>query len=310
MASEFDLIYRHLASFGAGPSVILGVGDDAASLRVRDGHELLVSTDTLVEGRHFPVDSLPEHIAYRAVATAVSDLAAMAATPIAMTLALTLPEADDLWMHGFSMGLASAVSDFGIPLVGGDLTRGPLCVSVTVMGECPAGLSVKRSGARVGDMLCVTGTLGDAAAGLLLIQGTSDLSALPDIDTTEYLEHRFYRPTPALMWCDWLRTHATSAIDVSDGLLADVTHIAHASGVGVQISAHALPLSEALASLKALDPIALALHGGDDYELAFTVPAGTELPAGLQCIGTVVDGDHVICTDIATTGVSGYDHFR
>ena len=308
MPSEFDLIYRYLASFGGGPSVVLGVGDDGAALRISPAHELIVSTDTMVEGRHFPINTLAEHIAYRAVAAAVSDLAAMAADPIGMTLALTVPHADELWMHGLSMGLASAVGDFSIPLVGGDLTRGPLCLSVTVMGECPAGQSLRRTGARVGDLLCVTGTLGDAAAGLMLIEGTSQLSVLPDIDTVDFLEQRFYRPSPRLEFCHWLRDNATSAIDISDGLLADITHIAQASGVGLVVDVESLPLSPALSSLSMLNSGKLALTGGDDYELAVTVAAGTILPEGLRRIGLVTEGEQVKCSgDIEG---AGYDHFK
>lgn len=311
-SSEFDLIYRYLASYGAGPMVRLGVGDDAAVLQVPSGHELLVSTDTQVEGRHFPADTFPEYIATRAVGAAASDLAAMAATPLAMTLALTLPEPDELWMHGFSQGLARAVSATGLPLVGGDLTRGPLALSVTVLGYAPVGRCLTRGGASVGEHVCVTGTLGDAAAGLALLQGQNEaLRELPDT-WQEMLESRFYRPTARFEWVPWLQDNATACIDVSDGLLADVNHLASASGIGCRINVEQLPLSPALAAAESgvsrADALKWALTGGDDYELVFTVPVDIDLPPGATVIGQTFDGDGVDCPGF--DGHShGYDHF-
>ena len=305
--TEFDLIYRYLAAYGTGTHVTLGVGDDAAILAPPAGNELLVSTDSQLCGRHFPEYSLPEDIAKRVVAAAASDLAAMGAEPLAMTLALSLPETDELWLHGFSMGLANVVKALGLPLVGGDLTRGPLALTVTVMGYAPVGSSVQRRGAQPGDQLCVTGTLGDAAAALALMSGEEAcLLELGDPEQ-QYLERRFYDPTPRFELATWLREHATAAIDISDGLLADLEHVASASGVALELSREALPLSPVLQQLPRKLAESWALSGGDDYELAFTVPAGIPLPLGVSCVGYASEGEGVNCE--GAPALRGYDHF-
>jgi thiamine-monophosphate kinase len=167
--SEFDLIARYFSSLGAGRRVELSVGDDAAALSVPPDSELIVSTDSSILGTHFTDDTFSEHVGYKAVASAASDLAAMGAEPLAMTLGLTMPSVDDLWLHGLSQGLAQACRHYALPLVGGDTTRGPLALTVTVMGFCPRGQKLLRSGAHVGDRVCVSGTLGDAAFGLSLV---------------------------------------------------------------------------------------------------------------------------------------------
>lgn len=305
--SEFDLIYRYLAAFGAGPNVTLGVGDDAAILAPPADSELLISTDTQLCGRHFPEYSLPEDVATRVVAAAASDLAAMGADPLAMTLALSLPEVDELWLHGFSMGLATAVKSWGLPLVGGDLTRGALALTVTVTGTAPTGSSVQRRGAQPGNKLCVTGTLGDAAAALALMSGEE--ACLLDLadEEQQYLERRFYNPTPRFELGTWLRLHATSAIDISDGLLADLGHIASASAVTLEVVRDQLPLSPVLQQLPRELAEVWALGGGDDYELAFTVPAELPLPSGVSCIGYALEGEGVRCE--GAPAIRGYDHF-
>jgi len=309
MASgEFDLIYRHLGIFGAGSQVRLGVGDDAAVLALPANSELVVSSDSVVEGTHFPEFTLPEHVATRAVAAAASDLAAMAAEPLAMTLALTLPEPDELWLHSFSQGLGRCVEALSLPLVGGDLTRGPLSVTVTVMGSVPTGRALVRSGAKPGDWLCVTHTLGDAAAGLALIMGQLQSDYEVAAEDEEFLETRFYQPTARLEWVSWLREHARSAIDISDGLLVDVAHMADASGCACIIDSGALPLSPALSRLDANLRLDLALAGGDDYELAVAVPPKTELPPGLVQVGEFHEGSGVQCDYIPAKRV-GFDHF-
>ena len=308
MGREFQLIQRYLSLYGAGPQVTLGVGDDAAVVNLPPNTELVVSTDTLVEGTHFPELTLPEHIATRAIGTAASDLAAMAAEPLAMTIALTLPSADELWLHSFSQGLASAVQQFSLPLVGGDLTRGPVSVTVTVNGTVPAGRALGRGGARPGDRLCVTHTLGDAAAGLALVSGLWDPDHTLTSDQEQFLEDRFYQPTPRLDWAGWLRDNATAAIDISDGLLADVGHLARASGLGCRLDSSCLPFSAPLATVNRQQRLDWALAGGDDYELAVAVPVGVELPAHLTPVGEFVTGDGVEC-DYMPGGQSGYDHF-
>ena len=308
MGREFQLIQRHLALFGAAPQVRVGVGDDGAVLALPPDTELVVSTDTLVEGTHFPELTLPEYVATRAVAAAASDLAAMAAEPLAMTLALTLPAADDLWLHSFSEGLARVVKQIALPLVGGDLTRGPLSVTVTVIGTVPHGRALCRTGARPGDRLCVTHTLGDAAAGLAVVSGhLKSLEALTP-DEALFLEDRFYQPTARLDWVGWLRDNAHAAIDISDGLLADAGHLSSASGVGCRIDSGRLPLSSALASVEKTQRLTWALAGGDDYELAVAVPPAVDLPENLTQVGEFVSGAGVAC-DYIPDGLTGYDHF-
>jgi thiamine-monophosphate kinase len=305
---EFELIYRHLGIFGAGPQVRLGVGDDAAVLALPANSELVVSSDSVVEGTHFPEFTLPEHVATRAIAAAASDLAAMAADPLAMTLALTLPDPDELWLHSFSQGLGRCVEALSLPLVGGDLTCGPLSLTVTVMGSVPNGGALTRSGARPGDWLCVTHTLGDAAAGLALILGQLQGDDEIALEDEEFLESRFYRPTARLEWVSWLREHARSAIDISDGLLADVAHMANASGCACVIDSKAIPLSPALSRFNHKQCLDWALAGGDDYELAVAVPPDTVLPPGLIQVGEFHEGSGVQCDYIPVERV-GFDHF-
>lgn len=305
-ATEFELIRRYFSALGRGPHVSLGVGDDAALLLPPAHSELVLSVDTVIAGVHFPEHSFPEDIAYRAVAAAASDLAAMGAEPMGMTLALSLPEADELWLHAFSQGLAQACSAFGLPLVGGDTTRGALSCSVQVIGAVPRGQALLRSGAGPGEQVCVSGTLGDAAAGLALLQGEWQLA---DEAAADYLQQRFYRPSPRLQLGAVLRGIATAAIDVSDGLLADLEHLAAASGVSVQLNAQDLPLSQALRE-HAVEAQCLqwALTGGDDYELCFTLPIGLALPPGCVCIGSTAVGQGVHCAG-APVRASGYRHF-
>ncbi len=303
--SEFALIARYFSSLGRGDAVDLGVGDDCAILRLPPDKRLATSMDTLVSGVHFPEDAFPEDIGYRAVAVAASDLAAMGATPLAMTVALTLPEADDFWLTTFSEGLARAVSEYQLPLVGGDTTRGPLAITVQVFGALPAGAALLRSGAKPGDALLVSGTLGDAAGGLAFLQGDWQ----PSPEHAEYLLGRFYRPTARLKLGAELLGYATSAIDVSDGLLADAGHIAAASGVKISIESGLLPLSAALASHPDRDQaLRWALSGGDDYELCFTQPTEMPIPQGCTRIGAVTAGAGVGC-DVDIDIAGGYRHF-
>jgi len=304
-SSEFSLISRYFSSLGRGSAVDLSVGDDCALLHLESGEQLATSIDTLLPGVHFPEDAFPEDIGFRAVAVAVSDLAAMGARPLGMTLALTLPEADDFWLNTFSQGLAEAVSAFGIPLVGGDTTRGPLTISVQVMGALPEGKALLRDGAQPGDRVCVTGFLGDAAGALAFLNDQWQ----PPAEHAEYLLSRFYRPTPRLELGRSLLGKATAAIDISDGLLADAGHIAAASGSKIELEPTLLPLSEALNSGPSTEQaMKWAMTGGDDYELCFTLPAEQTVPEGCTLIGRVTDGEGVDCgMDIA--GSPGYRHF-
>ena len=303
--TEFSLISRYFSSLGRGEAVDLGVGDDCAILRLPPEQRLATSMDTLVSGVHFPEDAFPEDIGYRAVAVAASDLAAMGASPLAMTVALTLPEADDFWLTTFSEGLAAAVSEYQLPLVGGDTTKGPLAITVQVFGSLPTDIALLRSGAEIGDSLLISGTLGDAAGGLAFIQERWQ----PSPEHAEYLLGRFYRPTARLGLGAELLGQATAAIDVSDGLLADAGHIAAASGVKISIESELVPLSAALSSHSDRDEaLRWALCGGDDYELCFTLPAVMPVPEGCTRIGLVLDGEGVDC-DVDIDIAAGYRHF-
>jgi thiamine-monophosphate kinase len=304
-SSEFAIIARYFSSLGRGPAVDLSVGDDCALLRLNPQERLATSMDTLVEGVHFPKDAFPEDIGFRAVAVAVSDLAAMGARPIGMTLALTLPEADDFWLHSFSTGIGAAVSAFEIPLVGGDTTRGPLSITVQVMGAVPANGALLRSGALAGDNVYVSGTVGDAAAALAFLQD----AWTPEPAHADYLLSRFYRPQARLELGLQLLHKASAAIDISDGLVADAQHIADGSGVAIVIEPALLPLSEALLSHPSLDQARLwALTGGDDYELCFTLPFAMAAPDGCTLVGRVCAGAGVDCGVDIDTG-TGYRHF-
>jgi len=303
--SEFTLIYRYFSALGRGAAVDLSVGDDCAILHLDAGERLATSVDTMVEGVHFPADSFPEDIGFRAVAVAASDLAAMGARPIAMTLALTVPAADELWLHAFSQGIAAAASEYHLPLVGGDTTRGPLTITVQVMGALPLDQALLRGGARPGDALYVSGFLGDAAAALAVMAG--DWRPAPAHQ--QYLLDRFNRPRARLELGMALLGSASAAIDISDGLLADAGHIAAASGVRLRIDPGLLPLSAALAShADAAQARRWALTGGDDYELCFCLPLGTEAPAGCTRIGWAEPGSGVDC-GLDLGGATGYQHF-
>jgi len=304
-ATEFDLIRRYFSSLGRGEHVRLGVGDDAALLRLPSGSELVMSIDTAIAGVHFPEQAFPEDVAYRVVAAAASDLAAMGAEPLGMLLALSLPVVDELWLHAFSEGLAQASQAFALPLVGGDTTRGALSLTVQVSGAVPEGQALLRGGARAGEQVCVSGTLGDAAAGLALLEGRWQVA---DPDAAEYLQQRFFRPVPRLALATALRGIATAAIDISDGLLADLDHLAAASGVRIVLDPAALPVSTALAEAPEEQRTDWALRGGDDYELAFTLPAQLPLPPGCTCIGRTESGQGVHCPG-AASDATGYRHF-
>lgn len=315
---EFELIRRYFAraACAAGsPDVALGIGDDAALLQLPDTEQLVISTDSLVAGVHFPVAADPFLLAQRSLACAASDLAAMGARPVAFTLALTLPQVDADWLQAFARGLDCMAQRCDLRLVGGDTTRGPLNINVTVFGGVPRGLALTRSGARAGELLCVGGTLGEAAAALPLVLGERQL----DGQLAAPLLERYWAPQPQLALGQALRGLAGAALDISDGLLADCGHIARASGVALHIDLASLPLSAAL--LAAVDPAQArqyALAGGDDYRLAFSLPAAALAP--LQAdgweiwpIGRVEVGEGVQLFDERGRRVSverfGYEHF-
>jgi thiamine-monophosphate kinase len=275
---EFDLIELIRARCAIErEDVHLGIGDDAALLAVPVGQALVVSTDTLVAGVHFPSQTHAYDIGWKALAVNLSDLAAMGATPAWATLALTLPAADARWVGEFADGFSTLAREYKLALVGGDTTQGPLCITVTIHGLAPEGTALLRGGARVGDEVFVTGTLGDAAAGLRCLDRSDVdanrlLAAAPG--TREALIERLNRPAPRVAQGQLLRGWATACIDVSDGLLADLRHVCAASGVGADIDADELPASPALLALFDRDARrSLQLAGGDDYELCFTASA-------------------------------------
>jgi thiamine-monophosphate kinase len=288
-------------------------------LAVPSGQELAVAIDTLVEGVHFPRDTAPADIGWKALAVNLSDLAAMGATPAWALLALTLPNADEAFIDGLADGFAQLAQTYRLALVGGDTTRGALTLSVAVHGFVPPGKALTRAGAQAGDAVLVTGTLGDAAAGLRLLQQSHRNDA-----QSGYLIARLNRPTPRVAAGLALRERASACIDVSDGLLADLGHICAASNVGAEIEAALLPRSSAL--LDRFDDASsrdFALSGGDDYELCFTVPPQrvasvqadlARLGCGATRIGRIVEGQGVKVRDAdgqwLEPAQQGWDHFR
>ena len=322
MSSEFDLITRIRARAGSRGDVLLGIGDDAAILRVPTGHDLVVSTDTLNVGVHFPADTAPSDIGWKSLAVNLSDLASMGAEPAWCTLNLTLPNADGDWLDAFLDGFLELAANHDVALVGGDTTRGPLSITVTVHGLVPHGVALRRSGAQVGDDVWVSGTVGDAAAGLVLAS-PSPLVGEGLGRGGEQLCRRLNRPTPRVALGLALNGIASACIDVSDGLLADLGHVLLASHVGAEVDVALLPTShELLDAFDATSRAAMQLGGGDDYELCFSAsPARTtdvlataarvyvavtrigriETQAGLR----VRDADGVV-RDVQA---SGYRHF-
>jgi len=316
---EFELIRNYFAAAPCaqgGEGVALGIGDDCALLAVPAAEQLAVSTDTLVANVHFPDPCDPFLLGQRSLAVAVSDLAAMGATPFAFTLALTLPTVTADWLQAYARGLSQMAQACGVALVGGDTTRGPLSLTMTVFGRVPSGQALTRSGAQPGDLLCVGGELGNAAGALPLVLGQR--SAEPDV--AEPLLAHYWSPRPQLDLGLALRGKASAAMDISDGLLADCGHIALASGVALQVERDRLPLSKALqAFLGRSQAQDAALSGGDDYVLLFTVPP-VRLSAlqaegwPIHVIGSVIAGEGVTLVDRSgldiTPSIRGYQHFR
>lgn len=316
--NEFELIRHYFAAARCaqgGDGVVLGIGDDCALLALPAGEQLTVSTDTLVAGVHFPEPCDAFLLGQRALAVSASDLAAMGATPQAFTLALTLPNADEVWLAEFARGLQLMAQNCSLALVGGDTTRGPLSLTLTVFGRVPAGDALLRSGAQVGDLLCVGGELGDAAGALPLVLGQRDAQD----GIREALLARYWSPQPQLALGQALRGLATSALDISDGLLADCGHIAKASQVALQIELEQVPLSAPLLAFAGEEQARLcALGGGDDYRLAFTLPPArlAQLQADwpeVRVIGRVQAGAGVQLLDAAGQPIDpptgGYQHF-
>lgn len=272
--SEFELIARYFADLGATRAdVPLGIGDDGAVLACPADEELVAVIDTLVAGTHFPAGSSAASIGHRALAVNLSDIAAMGARPAWALLALTLPSVEQRWLAEFARGFGALARRSGVALVGGDTTSGPLSVTVQLLGFVPRGQALRRAGGRAGDALYVSGTPGDAAAGLEIELGAPAV----ETDATRTLRERFLYPEPRMALGERLRGLASACIDVSDGLLGDLGKLASASGCGAALETGALPLSDALlAACGSERARRLALVGGDDYELLFAVPPARE----------------------------------
>ena len=312
--AEFDLIERIRRRVATRGDVVLGIGDDAALLQVPAGMQLVVAMDTLNSGVHFPPETAPADIGWKALAVNLSDLAAMGALPAWCTLSLSLPDADAAFVDGFLDGFLALASQHDVALVGGDTTRGPLSVCVAMHGFIEPGMALRRDGARVGDEVWISGTPGDAAGALA--QWTSGHAMDPA------LRARLDRPTPRVSLGRALRGIATSCIDISDGLLADLGHACKASAVGARVDVDALPASEALrACFDGEARSLLQATGGDDYELCFTAPAerhdvvleAAAAHVQVACIGRIVDGAGVSAVDAHGNAwrppAAGYRHF-
>ncbi|MBW8366630.1 MAG: thiamine-phosphate kinase [Arenimonas sp.] len=316
MPGEFALIDRIRARVRSRADVLLGIGDDAAVLRVPAGHDLVVTSDTLVSGVHFPAETSPADIGWKALAVNLSDLAAMAATPAWCTLAITLPDADGDWVDAFLDGFLDLAQQHDVCLVGGDTTRGPLSITVTAHGIVPEGLALRRDGAHAGDEVWVTGSIGDAAGALAQWRARGPSSAK--------LRYRLDRPTPRVAAGLALRGIATAGIDLSDGLAADLGHVLAASGLGARIDLGRLPTSRTLADhFDEAQRWPLQLSGGDDYELCFTAPASAAFgieKALASCgvtgtvIGQLVTEPGLHCTtpegEDYVPAAAGFEHFQ
>lgn len=266
---EFEIIERLFKnSRYQRKDVMLGIGDDCAITRVPEGQHLVTTTDTLISGVHFPVDTPPEAIAHKALAVNLSDLAAMGAEPAWFNLSLSMPDVDDVWLEGFSSSLLALSEYYSVQLIGGDTVKGPLVITITAQGFVPEEKALLRSGAKPGDLVYVTGTLGDAGVGLQLAMGKRQTSQR----CAAFLLNRLQYPSPRLLAGSSLRRIASSCIDISDGLVSDIQHILDASHCGARIQVDQLPLSIAMReAVDADEAYQFALGAGDDYELLFTV---------------------------------------
>lgn len=317
--SEFSLIDQYFKARSViRDDVLVGIGDDAAITRIPEGMQLVSAIDTLVSGVHFPVDTSPYAIGHKALAVNLSDLAVMGAEPAWATLALTMPQADETWIKQFCDGFFQLAESYNVQLIGGDTTQGPLTVTVQVSGFVPAGEAVLRSGAKPGDLIFVSGTLGDAACALDWLHNNDRLDLT---GTMEKLIERLERPMPRLALGIALRGIATSAIDVSDGLVADLSHILDASGAGALLYQEKIPVTNSVTLEDSRKYLDWALYGGDDYEICFTAAANSrktiqdlsqQLNLAVTEIGVVEMQKKIrlsnknVCTDLSPLG---YEHF-
>jgi len=316
---EFDLIKHYFSEQSVNrKDVIEGIGDDCAILQPNEKQQLAVTTDTLVAGVHFPIETLARAVGHKVIAVSLSDLAAMGAEPAWVSLAITLPSIDEKWIKDFCSGVFELCEYFNVQLIGGDTTQGPLSITVTAQGFTPVGKHIPRGGANAGDWLYVTGEVGDAALALQVIQGKIKVETIYQ----ETLQRKLDFPQPRVLVGQVLRDYASAAIDISDGLAADLAHICVASNVGVNLIIDNLPLSTAMRDTLSLDSAyKMALNGGDDYELLFTVcddnkvameTAIANTGVNITCIGqlnsshkitTLLNGEHIYID------LQGFEHF-
>ncbi len=320
---EFDLITRYFNRFKySRKDVQLGIGDDCALLSLEEKHLLAVSTDTLVSGIHFLPDIDPVDLSHKALAVNLSDLAAMGADPAWLSLALTLPTVDESWVHAFSESLLEQLNYYDMQLIGGDLTRGPMSITLTIQGLIPEDRALVRSGAGIDDLIYITGSLGDSAAGLAIIQGRLQVE---NIRARDYLVKRHLRPQPRIGEGKLLRDLASSAIDISDGFISDLKHVLRSSRCGAHISLDKLPLSKVLSDhVDNERALYWALAGGEDYELCFTIPKisrgrleealSHQIGTAYTCVGQTCPLSESITfyhyNKIVQLNQEGFDHFR
>lgn len=332
--SEFEIIRRFLATPSLSfprEGIELGIGDDAALIEVPAGKLLAMSMDVLISGIHFPLDANPSLIANRALAVNLSDLAAMGAEPYCFTLGLVLPQADEKWLADFSGGLEHLAKQYNCPLVGGDMSAGPMSISIQVQGLVDKNRAARRSGANVGDKIYVSGTLGDGAIALLALGLDSHLGSEftlglsePSAACLQFFEDAYYKPQPQIELASAAGKLFSSAIDISDGLQGDLQHILDASEVGGSIRLDAIPYSEsAMCCVGPENRLLAALFGGDDYELCFTVAEtdcaeaesiAKELGISVTCIGDINAGEGIeyLGTDGSSVELNAraFQHFR
>ncbi|MFK5915679.1 MAG: thiamine-phosphate kinase [Woeseiaceae bacterium] len=321
MSSEFEIIrqYFNQSQSPSRADVIVGIGDDAAILAVPEKHQLVQSVDTLIAGVHFPIETSAADIAYKALAVNLSDMAAMGAEPAWFTLAITLPNDNHKWLKEFSSSLSLLSNKFGVQLVGGDTTHGSLSLSITINGFVPIDKALRRDQAKVGDKVYVSGTIGDAALALSAWQGDCCL----ENESIDFLNNKLNRPLPQINLGLLLRDYASSCIDISDGLIADLEHITDMSKVGAEINFQSIPLSKEflLNNITKQHVLDLVLSCGDDYQLCFTIPKSKQEKfeseakkenAAVSCIGEITSGSDVTCFyngEILNRPKAGYNHF-
>ncbi len=306
--AEFNLIRQYFTRPVQHKNTRLSVGDDCALLSVPEGYELAITTDTMVENVHFFADVLPEQLGHKLLAVNLSDLASMGAEPVAITLALTMPKVDTNWLDAFAKGLFALADKYQLDLIGGDTTSGPLTLSIQAMGLVPKNQALRRSAAKVGDLIYVTGQLGDAGLGLKIKQGYLT-------QNTHRAMQRFNTPQPRIKEGLAIRTLANACIDISDGLAQDLGHILNKSAVGARLDYNLLPLSiEVSDYMQQTDDWQMPLIAGDDYELCFTIPAQhvPQLNIACTCIGVIEEmhGLRLVRNGISEIfDSSGFEHF-